>query len=163
MSIATAGRTALRKWPRHRLLAGLLAVSVVLNLFFVAGAAWTRFNSAPPAVGFEQRFREMARRLDLDAQQKLAFDHYAATVQADRENLRRKVGPTFDAVQQEIVQPQPDLARIRQLLDQAAATRRYFQQEAITQTVKFVSTLSAEQRSRFIAIEREHRSQRAQH
>jgi Spy/CpxP family protein refolding chaperone len=162
VSIATAGTTILRKWPRQRLLAALLAVSVVLNLFFVAGAAWTRLNRAPPAGGFEQRFHEMATQLDLDPRQQVAFDRYEAAVQSARENLRRKVGPLFEAVQQEIVQPQPDVARIRQLLDQAADTRRGFQQEAVMQTVKFVATLSADQRGKFIAIERAHRPPHSQ-
>jgi Spy/CpxP family protein refolding chaperone len=157
VTITTAGHAIQRNWPRRRILAALLAVSAVLNLFFVAGAVWTRLNPAPPASAFEQRFREMAARLDLDPQQQAAFDHYSAAVQAARQNLRRQIGPVFEAVQQEIVKPQPDVARIRQLLDQATETRRSFQQEAVMQTVRFVATLSAAQREKFIAIEREHR------
>jgi Spy/CpxP family protein refolding chaperone len=164
VSIATAGTTIMRKWPRQRLLVALLAVSVVLNLFFiagffVAGAPWSHLNRAVPAGGVEQRFHEMATQLALDPQQQLAFDRYEAAVQSARENLRRKIGPVFEAVQQEIAQPQPDVTRIRQLLDEAAETRRGFQQEAVMQTVKFVATLSAEQREKFVAIERERRPQ----
>lgn len=157
MSITAGVRAARRKWPRERVLAALIVVSVVLNLFFVAGAAWTRLNRAPPVGGFEQRFQQMAGQLNLDPQQKIAFDRYAATVQSARENLRRQMAPVFEAVQQEIAQPRPDVAHIRQLLDQAAETRRRFQQEAVMQTLRFVATLSAEQRTKFIAIEREHR------
>jgi Spy/CpxP family protein refolding chaperone len=78
-------------------------------------------------------------------------------MQSARENLRRKNEPVFAAVQQEIVAPQPDPARIRQLLDQAAQTRRAFQEATVTQTIGFVATLSPAQREKFIAIEHEHR------
>ena len=45
MSAVTAGPSPATGWPRRRLLLALLVVSVALNLFFVAGAAWTRWNS----------------------------------------------------------------------------------------------------------------------
>lgn len=158
MSITTAGRAMPRNWPRQRILVALLAISAVLNLFFLAGAAWTRLTPAPSPPGFDQRFRQMAAQLDLDPQQKAAFGRYEAAVQSARENLRRQVGPVFEALQQEISAPQPDMRRVDRLLDQAAATRRGFQEEAVGQTIRFVATLSPEQRERFIAIEREHRA-----
>jgi Spy/CpxP family protein refolding chaperone len=155
VSTATAGTALPRNWPRRRLLAALLAVSVVLNLFFIAGAMWTRLRPPPAAPGFEQRFHEMAAQLDLDPQQKLAFDQYEAAMRAGREHQRRQIAPLIDAVRVEIAKPQPDVKHIEQLLDQAAEQRRQFQHEAIGRTIGFMATLSAAQREKFVAIERE--------
>jgi uncharacterized membrane protein len=152
---ATADRAIVRKWPGQRTLAALLAVSVVLNLFFVAGALWTRLNPPPAAPGFDERFQQMAAQLALDPQQQLAFERYAAAMRAGRDNLRRQIGPLIDTARQEIAKPQPDVNHIQQLLDQAGDMRRAFQRQAVAQTVGFAATLSAAQHAKFVAFERE--------
>ncbi|HTV88047.1 MAG TPA: periplasmic heavy metal sensor [Stellaceae bacterium] len=156
MSTATAGRTVQRAWPRRRLLAGLLAVSLALNVFFIVGAVWTRFNGPPGAVDFDQRLRQMAVQLDLSPRQQIAFQRYDAAMQTGREAMRRHIRPLMDAVRQEIAKQQPDAARIAQLLDRTTAEHHAFQQLAINNTLAFVATLSPAQRSRFLAIERQH-------
>jgi Spy/CpxP family protein refolding chaperone len=132
----------------------VLAVSLALNLFFIAGAAWTRLNP-PAASGFDRRFRQMAAELALDPQQQAAFVRYEAAMRADRETMRRRIRPLFDAVRQEIGKPQPNVAHIGQLLDQVAETHRALQHQAVSNTLVFVATLSTAQRARFVALERE--------
>jgi Spy/CpxP family protein refolding chaperone len=139
----------------------LLAVSLALNLFFVAGAVWTDFNPPPQTAGFDRRFRAMAAPLDLTSAQRIAFTRYEGAMRSGRDALHRQVGPLIDAVRQEIAKPQPDVSRMRQLLDQAAAAHRAFEQQAVAATLAFVATLTPAQRDTFVAIERqrwEHRS-----
>jgi Spy/CpxP family protein refolding chaperone len=156
VSSTTAGRALLRNRP-HRLLAALLAVSLALNLFFIAGAAWTRLHPPPDEPGFDQRFSQMAAQLDLDSQQQAAFTRYEAAMRTRRAAMRLKVRPLFDAARQEIAKPQPDAARIQQLLDQAEVQHRAFQRQTIADTLAFAATLSPAQRAIFVAFERDHR------
>jgi hypothetical protein len=85
---------------------------------------------------------------------------YEATMRAGRDNLRVAIAPFVDrrdpagaGDRQTAARP----AHIQQRLDQAGEKRRQFQQEAIKQTLVFAARLSAAQRGKFGAIERERR------
>lgn len=163
MSAAAADRTFAPRSARRRLVAALLAVSLALNLFFIAGAVWTDINPPPQTAGFDERFRAMAAQLDLTPPQRIAFARYAAAMRSGHAALHRQVHPLIDAVRQEIAKSQPDVGRIRQLLDQAAIAHRAFERQAVTATLAFVATLTPAQRGTFVAIERqrwEHRPHR---
>jgi Spy/CpxP family protein refolding chaperone len=156
VSTATADRALSHNRPRQRLLVALLAVSLALNLFFIAGAAWTRLHPPPAASGFDERFSRMAAQLDLRSEQQAAFTRYQAAMRARRAAMRQKIRPLIDAVRQEIARPQPDVAHIQLLLDDATAAHRAFQRQAIADTLAFVATLSPAQRATFLAIESHH-------
>ncbi|MGE3783580.1 MAG: hypothetical protein AB7H71_12640, partial [Alphaproteobacteria bacterium] len=69
MTGAAANRAG---WSRSGILSAVLAVSLVLNLLFVAGAVWSRIEE-PPARGLDQRFERIGAQLDLDSVQLAAF------------------------------------------------------------------------------------------
>jgi uncharacterized membrane protein len=150
VSAATAGTAGPRRLPRARLLAGLLIVSVALNLFFIGGAAWTRLHPPQGPRSFEDRFQSMAGDLGLNQQQRAAFDQYAAAMRKRREAMWRQVSPLFEAARQDMAKPQADEKEIFGLVDRASDKRRDFQRDAIASTLDFLSTLSADQRRRFI-------------
>jgi len=156
VSVAAADGPFARRSSRRRLVAALLAVSLALNLFFIAGAVWTDVNPPPQTAAFDQRFQAMAAQLDLAPPQQVAFAHYEAAMRSGRDALHRQVRPLIDAVREEIAKPQPDVGRIGQFLDQAAAAHRAFERQAITATLAFVATLTPAQRGTFVAIERQH-------
>ncbi len=158
MSIVTAGRTAAARSPRRHLLITLVSISVALNIFFVAGAAWTRLHAPPASVGLEERYDEMAAELKLDPQQRAAFDRYVATIRPRVEEMRRQVDPLIASAWDEVAKPQTDTAQVMGLFDQATEKRREFQRELAGQTLAFLSLLSPEQRSKFVAVVREHRA-----
>ena len=143
--------------PRRRVLLIVLIVSVVLNVFFVAGAAWTHWRS-PRWPSQEQRYQQMGAELDLDARQRKAFDAYVAAMRARSEKMRQQIAPLFGAAWQEIAKPQADDAQVMRLFDEASEKRREFQREATTQTLDFLAVLSPAQRSKFVAIARERRA-----
>ena len=155
MSAATAGPTASTRSPRRHLLITLIAISVALNLFFIAGAAWTRLHG-PRSI--DERYEQMAAELKLDPQQHVAFDRYVATMRARVEEMRQQIDPLIGNAWEQLAKPQTDTAQIMALFDQASDKRRAFQRELATETVAFLTLLSPEQRSTFVKILREHRA-----
>ena len=154
MSTATAVAPA-RLWPRRRLVYAILAVSGVLNLLFVAGAVWTRMQP-PPARGFDQRLQRIGAQLDLDAQQRAGFDRFIAAVRARGERVQQQTAPLYAAAWDEAGKPAAEAAQVLQLFDAAFDRRRELNRETIAQTLEFLATLSPEQRSKFVALAREH-------
>jgi uncharacterized membrane protein len=158
VSTATAGPTVKPNSSRRHLLITLIAISVALNLFFIAGVAWIRLHGPPEALGAEERYDQMAAELKLDPQQRVAFDRYVAMMRTRVEEMRQQVDPLIGNAWQEVAKPQTDAAQVMALFDQATEKRRAFQRELATETLAFLSGLSPEQRGKFVAIAREHRA-----
>lgn len=157
MTTATAGAPGRTSSPRRHLLITLVAISVALNLFFVAGAAWTWLHG-PASGGADDRYEQMASELKLEPQQRAAFDRYVTTMRTRVEEMRRQIEPLIGGAWEEVGKPQAEAARVNELFDQATEKRRAFQRELTTQTLAFLSVLSPEQRSKFVAIVRERRA-----
>ena len=158
MSTATAGPTVTAKSPRRHLLITLVAISVALNLFFIAGAVWTRLHAAHGAFGVDERYEQMAAELKLDPQQHVAFDRYVATMRTRVDEMHQQIDPLIGHAWDEVAKPQSDTAQVMGLFDQATEKRRVFQRELTTETLGFLSLLSPEQRNKFVTILREHRA-----
>lgn len=157
MSVATAGRSD--AIGRHsRLWIALLAVSLVLNLCFIAGAVWSRLNPPAARMDLAERYHQMASRLDLDPQQRAAFDRYVAGIRSRTEQMRQETDPLMSAAWDELAKPQPDTAKVQQLFDDAAEKRRATQHEATSQTVELLGALSPAQRAKFVQIMHEWRA-----
>lgn len=162
MSMATAGPTGQpgtrTGWFQRRVLVVILVVSVVLNLCFVAGAVWTRWHVPARWAGPEQRYQQMARELDLTAEQRTGFDAYVAAMRARTEKMRQQVAPLIGSAWEEVAKPQADGAQVMRLFDEAAEKRREFQRQASAETLKFLALLTPAQRGKFVAIARERRA-----
>ena len=157
MSVVTAGRTD--AGPRHsRLWVALLAVSLVLNLCFVAGAVWSRLHPPAARQDLAERYRQMAAELDLDAQQRAAFDRYVGGIRNRTEQMRQDTDPLMSAAWEELAKPQPDMSRVERLFDEAAEKRRAIQHDTTSQTVELLAALSPAQRAKFVATMREWRA-----
>jgi Spy/CpxP family protein refolding chaperone len=157
VSVVTAGKTDAAA-RRSRLWIALLAVSLVLNLCFIAGAVWSRLNPPPARVDLAERYRQMAAQLDLDPQQRAAFDRYVGAIRNRTDQMRQETDPLMSAAWQELGKPQPDNAKVAQLFDEAAEKRRATQHEATSQTIELLSTLSPAQRAKFVSIMHEWRA-----
>ena len=136
----------------------LLILSVVLNLCFVAGAAWTRLHAPARWGGLEQRYQQMAAELSLEPQQRAGFDAHVAAIRTRTEKMREQVNPLMNAAWDEIAKPQADAAQVTRLFDEAAEKRREFQREATAKTLNFLTILSPAQRGKFVAIAHDRRS-----
>ena len=159
MSAATAAPVAAgRGQHRSRLLIAVLVISLVLNLCFVAGAVWYRLHPPPASQTLAQRYQEIASQLDLDPQQRGAFDQYIAAMRSRIDQMRQETEPLMGAAWDELAKPQPDEARVKQLFDEAAERRRGFQRDATGQTLTLLATLSPTQRAKFVTLMRERRA-----
>ena len=158
MSVATAGTTTARRPQRARLWIALLVISLALNLCFVAGAVWSRLHPPPARGEMAEHYRQMASELDLDPQQRAAFDRYIAAMRARTDQMRQETDPLIGAAWEEIAKPQPDAGKVERLFDESADKRRAFQQGAASQTLTMLATLSTAQRAKFVALMRERRA-----
>ena len=159
MSTATVASVAALRGQRYsRLLIAVLVISLVLNLCFVAGAVWTRLHAPPGGRNLVERYQEIASELDLNAQQRAAFDQYIAAMRGRADQMRQDTDPLMGAAWDELAKPQPDEARVAQLFDQAGDKRRGFQHDATAQTLTLLTNLSPAQRAKFVALMREKRA-----
>lgn len=145
-------------WPSRRVLVILLIVSAVLNLGFIAGAAWHRLHGPPRWPDLEQRYERMAKELNLEPQQHAGFDAYVAAMRTRTEKMHEQVAPLIGAAWEEIAKPHADAAQVMRLFDEAAEKRREFQREAIARTLDFLAILTPAQRGKFVALARERRA-----
>jgi uncharacterized membrane protein len=143
---ALAGRSV-----RQQIWWAAVALSLALNLFFVAGALWTRLH-VPPPLTREARFDEMAAALALDPQQRQAFASYSQTMRTQLEEMRDLVQPLVRAAWAEVSRPQPDEAKVMQFLDRAVEVRRAHLAQITTLTIGFLKKLSPEQRAKFVKV-----------
>jgi len=157
MTVTTAGVGRSHGLSPHRLIGALLAVSVALNLCFVAGAVWSRLNiPAPPTAS--ERFRKLEAVLNLTDEQRPIYHAYVAATMSRAARQRREIDPLLDAAWSEIAKPQPDDAYAMQRFDEAAIRWRGFQHDAIDATLTLLTRLTPEQRGRFVADELERRA-----
>jgi uncharacterized membrane protein len=157
VSVVTAGRTD-AGGRRSRLWIALVAVSLVLNLCFIAGAVWSRLHPPAGRLDLAERYRQMAAQLDLDSQQRAAFDRYVAAIRSRGEQMRQETDPLMSAAWDELAKPKPDTARVEQLFDEAGEKRRAMQHETTSQTVNLLGSLSPAQRAKFVSIMHEWRA-----
>jgi uncharacterized membrane protein len=148
----TVVQEAAGRGARFNLFKALLALSLVLNLFFVVGALWIRIHPPPPPISSEQRLEGMAGELGLNPQQKAAFAGYSRAMRERVQAMRDAVRPQIANAWSEVVKPGADEVKVMQLLDEAAQTRRRYVHDLTTTTLTFLATLSPEQRTKFVAL-----------
>jgi uncharacterized membrane protein len=148
----TIAQTFASHGARRQLWRVLLALSLALNLFFVAGALWIRIHAPPPSISPEQRLEQMAGELGLDPQQRTAFAQYSQTMREHLQAMHEAIRPLIGETWSELAKPQADESRVMQLLDQGTQTRRHFLRGLTTTTLAFLATLTPEQRTKFVAL-----------
>ena len=148
----TFASTTSRGTTRRPLLWVALTLSLVLNLCFVAGALWTRFQSSPPPVSPAERLQRVGAELALDPQQRQAFERYSETLRTHMQQMRDTVEPMMNAAWAELAKPNADQATAARLFDEAGQMRRSLQRELLAPTLTFLAALSPEQRAKFVEL-----------
>jgi Spy/CpxP family protein refolding chaperone len=141
-----------RRVTRQPLLWVALTLSLVLNLCFIAGAAWIRIQGPSPPTSSEERFQRIGAELALDPQQQQAFNRYSEAVRGQMQRMREAIDPIMGAARAELAKPGADEATVVQLLDEAGQARRGFQRELIGMTLSFLAILSPDQRAKFVDL-----------
>jgi uncharacterized membrane protein len=153
MSMAGA---AVRRAGRSRsgILSAVLAVSLVLNILFVAGAVWSRIEGTP-ARALDQRFERIGSQLELDPAQRTAFDKFIAEIGARRDKVRQQVVPLYRSAWDAAGKPSMDGAGVAQMFEAAYGERLRLNRETTARMIDFLETLSPGQRGRFVALARD--------
>ena len=149
MSIASA---AARGGVRSHLLRLTLTLSLALNLFFMAGALWVRFNGPPVPMNAEERLQRIGAQLGLDPQQTEAFEQYSQAIRTRMQAMHKAVGPLMHNAWAEVAKPDADEAKVVELFDEAGQTRRGFMRELAPVTLSFLAKLSPDQRAKFVEL-----------
>jgi uncharacterized membrane protein len=153
--MSMAGAAASRAgWSRSRILSAVLAVSLVLNVLFVAGAVWSRIEE-PPARGLDQRFERIGVQLDLDSAQRAAFDKFIAEMRGRRDKVQRQVVPLYRSAWDAAGKPVLNPAEVAQSFEAAYGERLRLNRETTARMIDFLAALSPEQRGRFVALARD--------
>lgn len=148
----TVVSTAARAATRHPLLWVALTLSLLLNLCFVGGALWIRIQGPPLPASPAERLQRIGAELALDPQQRQAFDQYYENVRAHMQRMRDTVEPLMSAAWSELAKPDADQATAARLFDEAGQARRSLQRELLAPTLAFLTTLSPEQRAKFVEL-----------
>src|SRR5215475_3475721 len=143
-----------------RLTQVLLALSLLLNCFVLAGFVWRSWIEPPhqqrPAGPLGPRgmspIEALAQDLELDANQRkdlrAVFDQYA---DARRERFR-EIQKVRDAMVTELQKPDFDMAKIDPLIDQITELRRDAQKQNMRSIAELASKLKPEQRDKLHKI-----------
>lgn len=132
--------------PKGRLVKVALALSLALNVFFVGGLAYSKFvRQTPPLM-------RLGRELDLEPDQRNAFQSFVQVVRSKGAALRDTNVAVGQQIWDELSQPKPDAQKLGTLLTEIANNRRDYQMAVGTALLPFLETLNIEQRQRFIEI-----------
>ena len=127
----TFASTAARGATRRPLLWAALTLSLALNLCFVAGALWTRFQAPALPASPAERLQRVGAELAFDPHQKEALERYAETLRTHMQQMRETVEPMMNAAWAELAKPNADQATAARLFDEAGQTRRSLQRELL--------------------------------
>jgi Spy/CpxP family protein refolding chaperone len=144
-SLADSGQKAGR---RGRALWIALALSLTLNVCFLAGIAWMHAHApAPPFV----RMQHFADSLRLDDSQRQAYEQFLRTIRQRGRSVRESNQPLIDNLWTEIAKPTPDMSAVAKLGDQIDGNRKALLREASTALDAFIKPLTPEQRAQLAA------------
>jgi Spy/CpxP family protein refolding chaperone len=141
-----------------RLTQVLLALSLLLNCFVLAGFVWRSWIEPPhqqrPAGprGGMSPIEALAQDLELDANQRKdlrpVFDHYADA----RRDRFREIQKVRDAMVTELQKPEFDMAKIDPLIEQITQLRSEAQKQNMRSIAELASKLKPEQRAKLHKI-----------
>lgn len=139
---------------RGRLAWIALALSLTLNVFFIGGLTWSKIEAGRMGVTPAERLAHLEQRLNLNADQTLAFQQFVRVLRLRGRLLRESNEPLLQRIWAEVAKPAPDDGTISNLVEQANENRHGFQKEAAGALMTFMKSLSPEQRARFAELAR---------
>ena len=131
-----------------RLLWIALALSVTLNVCFLAGLAWMHIQRPPPPI---VRMQHFADSLNLNGDQRQAYEQFLGTLRQRGRSVREVNQPLIQDLWSEVAKPTPDTSAIAKLADQINGNRVALLREVSTALDAFIKTLTPEQRAQLAA------------
>ncbi len=141
--------TERRSGAGRKLLWVILALSLTLNICFVGGLVWMRAHHPP---GPMERMERLGQTLDLNEDQRLAFEQFVRVIRQRGRFVRETNQPLLAKIWNELAKPDASEAAVTQLGDQIRDNRATFQKEASAALLSFNKTLTPEQRRKLADI-----------
>ncbi len=127
-----------------RLLWIALALSLTLNVCFIAGLAWMHIHAPPSPI---VRMRHFGESLNLNGDQRQAYEQFLRTLRLRGRFVRESNQPLIENLWNEIAKPTPDTSTVAKFADQINSNREGFLRELSTALNTFIKTLTPEQRA----------------
>jgi Spy/CpxP family protein refolding chaperone len=140
---------------RNKLFWILLAASVALNVFFVAGVVYSEYFAPGPGERAERRIAEIGERLELTEAQ-------VGELMALRQRARDRRGATREGRQEmrarfieELGKPEFDRDEVIRLMEERWRGRQARFADMAAELHAYLATLSPQQRQQFLVMARE--------
>ncbi|MFQ6017334.1 MAG: Spy/CpxP family protein refolding chaperone [Kiloniellaceae bacterium] len=133
----------------------LLAVSLALNVFFIAGVAYTKYTKGQLSETPERRIDFVAQRLALTEEQRQGLLALRERASKRRHEIRGPRNRLRAALLAELDKPAFDRDRVLVLLAEGSERRRAHFADLAAELHAYLATLSPRQREAFLAMARE--------
>lgn len=143
-----------------RALGFLLAVSLAVNVFVVAGVVYTVYKEQHATASAEARVDLVADELGLSAEQREALALLRERAAIRRSAMKETLSPAQAAVLQQVSEASFDRDRVKALIAEWNEERQLYYLTSSEDLHEFLMTLTPEQRRSFLAMAREHRFMR---
>ena len=137
-----------------------LLLSLALNIFVAGGFFYAQLLAPKPAAstqqqpgpGPEKRLQMLVERLGIDPESSHPFKDLRRGLHQAQQALGQKNRPLGMAYWEELTGAKPDEKHLQDLIDQMNANRHEFQSTVTGVLVRFMATLTPEQRSQLVKI-----------
>jgi len=133
----------------------LFGLSLVVNLFFIAGVGYGVFTKERLERSPEARLDFISERLDLDAAQRQGLQTLREDLRARWDGSREQRDDVRSAMLAELGKPSFDREAMLALIDQRNAQRRERVVDSAEHVHAYLMTLDPPQREQFLALARE--------
>lgn len=130
----------------------LLAASLSLNVFFMAGYLYSSELAQQVATSDADRTRLAAERLQLDTRQHEEFRRLRALARSRATELRQTNAKITGAFWEEMEKVEPDWQRVEELLKRLSGKRNDFNLTVMDLVREFLGILGPEQREAFLQV-----------
>jgi uncharacterized membrane protein len=139
----------------------VLILSLALNLFIVGGFVYSQLASGghpsaasrqQPQQGLEHKLEALAAQLGIAPETSRPFKDLRRSVRTGQQALASRNRPLGTQYWEELATPQPDQKHLAELTEQMSGNRKTFQSELTAALVRFMATLTPDQRETLVKI-----------
>lgn len=140
---------------KPKLLVGLFIGSILMNVFFVAGFAYSQFQLQRLGESMAARQDAIAKRLGLNDEQRFTLGAIKRDVKVTVNSYKQSDAQALDQYWKIMVQSPPDPGELESVIRQMAENQMAYHQGLSAHVSKFFSVLDETQQDQFIEFARE--------
>lgn len=140
---------------KPKLLVGLFIASMLMNVFFVAGFAYSQFQLQRLGESLAARHEAIAQRLGLNDEQRFTLGAIKRDVRETVKVYKQSDAETLDRYWEIMGQPSPNPEQLKSVIEQMAENQKAYHLGLSNHVMDFLSVLDESQQKRFIEFARE--------